>query len=125
MKKTSLFASLTLRHMTMMIFSAVIALSQGKQAAKSLPPGPAKSIVESACTTCHELALITSAGHTPADWKLLVERMVAAGADVPKNQISVVTEYLTKSLPEGDVPKAVIIPGTAKVSFKEWTVPTI
>ena len=57
--------------------------------------------------------------------KLLVERMVAAGAEVPKNQIPMVTEYLTKALPEGNVPKAVIIPGSVKVTFKEWTVPTI
>ena len=84
-----------------------------------------KTIVETACTTCHALSLITSAGHTPADWKLLVERMVAAGADVPKNQIPLVTDYLTKNYPEGNVPKAVIVPGPVKVSFKEWTVPTI
>ena len=43
--------------------------------------------------------------------------MVAAGADVPKNQIPLVTDYLTKSYPEGNVPKAVIIPGRLKVSY--------
>src|SRR6185295_9725488 len=84
-----------------------------------------KAIVETACTTCHALTLITGAGHTPADWKLVVELMVAAGADVPKNQIAAVIDYLTKSYPEGNVPKAVIVPGPVKVSFKEWTVPTI
>src|SRR5436309_12480593 len=80
-----------------------------------------KTIVETACTTCHARSLITGAGHTPADWKLLVERMVAAGADVPKNQIPLVTDYLSKCYPEGNVPKAVIVPGPVKVSFKEWT----
>ena len=34
-------------------------------------------------------------------------------------------DYLAKSFPEGDVPKAVIIPGAVKVTFKEWTVPTV
>jgi virginiamycin B lyase len=84
-----------------------------------------KNIVETACTTCHALSLITGAGHTAADWKLVVERMVAAGAEVPKNQIAPVTDYLAKSFPEGNVPKAVIIPGPVKASFKEWTLPTI
>ncbi len=115
------------RFLTAMVFCfAVSAHGQGNQpAARPLPAGDGKAIVETACTACHELTLITTAGHTPADWKLLVERMVSAGAEVPKNQIAMVTEYLTKSFPEGNVPKAVILPGAAKVSFKEWTVPTV
>ena len=99
------------------------ALSAQGQTSRPLPAGNGKDIVATACTACHALTLITDGGHTPADWKLLVERMVAAGAEVPKDQIPVVTEYLTKNFPEGDVPKAVIIPGPVKVSFKEWTVP--
>src|SRR5262249_22410022 len=91
-----------------------------------LPEGQAKSIVETACTTCHAITLITTGtGHTPVDWKLLVERMVSAGAQVPKDQMGMVTEYLAKSFPEGNIPRAKIIPGTVKVSFKEWTAPTI
>ena len=114
MTKSSLFVLLT---------AAVLTPGQVKE--RPLPAGSAKTIIETACTTCHALTLITTAGHTPADWKLLVERMVAAGADVPKNQVAAVTDYLTKSFPEGNVPKAVIIPGPVKVNFKEWTVPTI
>src|ERR1700733_821625 len=81
-----------------------------------LPAGNGKDIVAKACTACHAITLITDAGHTPADWKLLVERMVAAGAEVPKNQIPVVTEYVTKNFPEGAVPKAVPIPATEKAT---------
>ena len=114
MTKSSLFVLLT---------AAVLAQGQAKQ--RPLPAGEAKAIVETACTTCHALSLITGAGHTPVDWKLLVERMVSAGADVPKNQMAMVTDYLAKSFPEGNVPKAVIIPGPVKVSFKEWLLPTV
>jgi virginiamycin B lyase len=114
MVKTTLFA--------LIFFTAVLA--QG-QTTKPLPAGNGKDIVATACTACHAITLITDGGHTPADWKLLVERMVAAGAEVPKDQIPVVTAYLTKNFPEGDVPKAVLIPGPEKVTFKEWTVPTI
>jgi len=95
-----------------------VASGQNKQPAeRPLPAGNAKAIVENACTTCHALSLITNAGHTPADWKLLVERMVAAGADVPKNQMPMLTDYLAKAFPEGNVPKAATLPGSVKVTF--------
>src|SRR5581483_3612376 len=117
MTKSSLFVLLT---------AAVLLQGQSKQGkGRPLPDGPAKAVVETACTTCHALNLITGGGHTPPDWKLVVERMVAAGAEVPKNQVAEVTDYLAKNFPEGNVPKAVIVPGPVKVSFKEWTVPTI
>src|SRR5262245_35089641 len=102
---------------------ALLAQTKGKEQAKGLPEGNGKAIVESACSVCHATNLVT-AGHTPEDWKLLMERMLAAGAQVPPNQVATVSEYLTKNFPEGNVPKAVIVPGTVKVSFKEWKVPT-
>src|SRR5262249_45309790 len=85
MRKTALLGCLAIA------VCCPILSAQGKQAPKQLPAGEAKSIVETACTACHALDLITSAQHTPADWKLLVERMVAAGADVPKNKMQTVT----------------------------------
>src|SRR6516164_4618238 len=78
---------------------------------QSLPNGDSKALVEKACTTCHAATMITSAGHTPEDWKLLVERMVSDGAEVPQNQMATVTDYLAKNFPETNVPKAVIVPG--------------
>ncbi len=108
-----------------LVLTGIVLCSTAFAQQKPLPPGNAKAIVETACTTCHALSLITGAGHTPVDWKLLVERMVSAGADVPKDQMAMVTDYLAKSFPEGNVPKAVIIPGPVKVSFKEWLLPTV
>ena len=87
-------------------------------AAQTLPAGDAKAIVSSACTTCHAETMITSTGHTREDWKLLVERMVSAGADVPPNQMSTVTDYLTKNFPEKYVPPAVLVPGSIKVTLQ-------
>src|SRR5207244_4154431 len=94
------------------------------QAPKALPAGDVKALVDTACTTCHASTMITNAGHTREDWKLLVERMVSAGADVPANQMAAVTDYLAKNFPEVNVPRAVIVPGPMKVSFKEWKAPT-
>src|SRR5262249_15894264 len=104
---------------------AVSAQGPGGQAAQSLPAGDAKALVDSAWTTCHAVTMINSRGDTQEDWKFLVERMVSAGADVPQNQMAAVTDYLAKNFPEGNVPKAVIVPGSAKVSFKEWKAPTV
>jgi virginiamycin B lyase len=104
---------------------SAFAQSGGKQSARQLPAGDVKSLVENACTTCHGINMITDNGHTREDWKLVVERMVSAGAEIPQNQMAAVTDYLAKGFPEGNVPKAVIVPGTVKVSFKEWTVPTV
>jgi virginiamycin B lyase len=95
-----------------------------KQAAAPLPEGNGKQILESACTTCHPISMITNAGHTREDWQLVMERMMSAGAEVPQNEIATVTDYLAKNFPEGNVPPAVIVPGPARVSFKEFTAPT-
>jgi virginiamycin B lyase len=119
MRKVSLLA---------VFFTALFCVSSpvlAQQKSKPLPAGNAKAIVENACTACHAANLITDGGHTREDWKLVVERMVSAGAEVPKEQMPMVTDYLAKNFPEENVPKAVIVPGSVKVSFKEWTVPTV
>jgi virginiamycin B lyase len=108
------------------IFGCVVSgQTPGGQVPQSLPAGNAKALVENECTTCHEVTMITTAQHSPADWKLLVERMVAAGANITPNQMTMVTDYLAKGFPEKDIPKAVIVPGPVKVSFKEWKAPTV
>jgi len=100
------------------------AQGRGKAPARPLPEGPGKAIVETACTSCHPAAMVTSTGHTPEEWKLVVERMVEAGAEVPSNQVDELEAYLAKSFPEGDVARAVIIPGPVKITFKEFKAPT-
>ena len=99
-------------------------MGQGTQHAKPLPEGSAKALVQTACSACHTLDWLREPGHTPADWKLLMDRMLAAGAEIPKDQVPNVTEYLTKNFPEAGVPPAVIVPGPVKISFKAWTAPT-
>jgi virginiamycin B lyase len=126
MTNKSLFALLTATICSTFLAPGLLAQGQGKQpAARPLPAGNVKNLVETACTACHPATMITDTGHTREDWKLVVERMVADGAEIPSNQMAAVTDYLTKNFPEENVPKAVIVPGPYKVSFKEWTVPTV
>jgi len=101
----------------------VPALTQGQQGQPvKLPEGDGKGMVEATCARCHGLNLITnSSGYSREGWEKLFSTMVA----VPKAETGVLTEYLARSFPERPVPAAVLIPGPATVSIKEWIVPSL
>jgi virginiamycin B lyase len=91
----------------------------------TLPEGNGKGLVQTACSECHGLGQVAnSGGYDHQGWQLTVERMVTDGAKIPANQIGVVVDYLTSAFPEQPRPPAVVIPGAARVSIKEWDVPT-
>jgi virginiamycin B lyase len=94
----------------------------GRGAAVSLPDGPGKDETQTTCTKCHGLQQITGSwGHTREGWQELFSSMIA----LPPDQGRVIAEYLGKNFPERDQPKAVVIPGPANVSIKEWVVPSL
>jgi virginiamycin B lyase len=90
----------------------------------NLPDGPGKQAVESACQQCHALGLVSNAGHSREDWQNVVAMMVNDGAKLPQAEVTEVTDYLATNFPEKPAPPAVLLPGSAKVTFKEWTAPT-
>jgi len=90
----------------------------------TLPDGPGKEIVQTACTKCHALENITRSGDTQAGWENTVAMMRNAGAQVPADQVATVVDYLTKNFPERPAPPAVVIPGNVGVTITEWSVPT-
>ena len=88
----------------------------------SLPDGAGKEVVEVACVRCHALGQLTSSGgYTREGWVSLLSSMVA----LPQDQARPVTDYLTQHFPEKPRPPAVVIPGSAAVSIKEWMVPSL
>src|SRR3954469_18392325 len=89
-----------------------------------MPDGPGKATVQAACTSCHDLQMLTRGYHDRQDWQLTLDRMIAAGANVPANEIATVTDYLVKNFPGTPPPPAKILTGNAKVKFNEWTLPT-
>lgn len=125
MRNTSLRPlSIVILFCSMGVFVALPAGGQGRgrRAAAPLPEGPGKDAVQARCATCHDVSLvINSGGYTRKGWEDLFGTMVA----LPKNQAALVADYLAKNFPEQPRPPAVVIPGSAKVSFKEWTVPTL
>lgn len=87
-----------------------------------LPDGPGKASVQAYCTRCHQLGNIAfSGGYTREGWRELIATMVA----LPNDQADVIVDYLAKNFPEQPKPKAVLMPGTARVAFKEWNLPTL
>src|SRR6516225_3407178 len=90
----------------------------------NMPDGPGKDILQKACTECHGLDMLLNTGYDRQEWQLTLERMATAGANITPDQFGVVADYIMKNL-RGDGPKpAKIMPGSAMVSFKEWTLPT-
>jgi virginiamycin B lyase len=95
--------------------------AQGQQRQVQLPDGNGKEVVQVMCSQCHSLGMLTnSGGYTQDGWKQLISTMVRLR---PEHQ-ELITAYLAKSFPVKAAPEAVVIPGTANVSIKEWLVPT-
>ncbi|HEX5282002.1 MAG TPA: hypothetical protein VFW28_18115 [Micropepsaceae bacterium] len=90
----------------------------------TLPNGAAKDIVQSACSACHQLNIVTSAGHTPDEWTRIVGEMVTKGAQVPANQVSTLTQYLASNFPPRARPASSILTGAVQANFKEWPLPS-
>jgi virginiamycin B lyase len=88
----------------------------------TLPDGPGKDLVQTACTKCHAANLIVnSGGGTRDDWEKLFTSMV----EPPPADRATIADYLAKNFPEKPRPQAVLIPGTASVTIREWVVPTL
>ena len=101
-------------------FSTLPAWGQSK-----LPEGPAKEEIEANCNVCHTTdRIISSTGFDRKGWENVIDGMVNAGSPLPHDQIEMVVDYLTKNFPPKPMPPAVLVPGSVKVSIKEWTVPT-
>jgi virginiamycin B lyase len=90
----------------------------------ALPDGPGKNTIQSVCSGCHALGMVTNSGHSHADWETVLHMMVNVGAPVPADQFPIVVDYLAKNFPAKPLPPAIIVPGKTDVTIKEWDVPT-
>ena len=89
----------------------------------TLPEGPGKAVVETACVKCHDLARVQRAGFGEAGWRNHVAMMINVGAAIPAEQVDTVVAYLAKNFPEKAKPRAAVISGETKVEIREWDVP--
>jgi virginiamycin B lyase len=99
-------------------------LSAGIASAQpALPDGPGKALVEMRCTGCHELSNVTRSAYTRTEWLDNVHKMRNVGANLSDAEMETVVDYLARSFPERPRPQAVVVPGDAKVTIREWIVP--
>jgi virginiamycin B lyase len=96
----------------------------GARAQSALPEGEGKALVQSACSSCHGLSRVTGAGHSKAEWDTVLHMMANVGATVPADQFETISAYLARNFPAKPVSAATLIPGSVKVTIKEWDVPT-
>src|SRR5215470_13539450 len=89
--------------------------------AVQLPEGNGKDQVQTTCSQCHALNLVTNAGYTRQEWQETFSSMVK----LPKAQSDVIADYLARNFPDKPKTPAVLISGTTKVSIKEWAVPSL
>ena len=89
-----------------------------------LPEGNGKKAVQAYCVQCHELGTVTRGGYGVEGWRNNLNMMINVGSILPQNEVEPMVQYLAKYFPERPKPEAVIIPGSAMVTIKEWLVPT-
>ena len=89
-----------------------------------LPEGKGKELVAASCNSCHAFSARLGAGYTPKGWRTVMRMMLNHGVPIPPDQLTTMTSYLIKNFPEKPKPAGAVIPGPAKVSMKEWQVPT-
>ena len=79
-------------------------------------------MLEAACVACHETDIIfSSTGYTHDQWQHLIGRMI----DLPEPLASSITQYLAANFPERYDRRPILVPGDNKVTFLEWSVPTL
>jgi virginiamycin B lyase len=110
----------------LVVTSAVLfpVAAEAQNRGPALPDGAGKQLVESLCTGCHQTNLITgSSGYTREGWKELASTMIDLSS-VAADQATI-TDYLATNFPPNTRNAAKLMPGTSRVSFKEWTTPTL
>ncbi len=62
-----------------------------------LPDGAGKGLVLGSCTQCHGLSSAAYQRKSAAEWQHTVRDMVSRGAQVPEDEISLISDYLVRS----------------------------
>jgi hypothetical protein len=61
----------------------------------SLPPGPAKPLIETRCSVCHDLGVVVRARKPKPAWEATVMRMIDQGASLIGEEETQASDYLS------------------------------
>jgi cytochrome c5 len=84
--------------------AVTLACSAAAFSAGQLPVSPGEKILNTACTSCHELRPVETSALDAEGWSKIVDSMVDKGADVKKEDVPVLVKYLVANfgpLPDG------------------------
>jgi cytochrome c oxidase cbb3-type subunit 3 len=71
-----------------------------RPAARSLPDGPEKQVVQRVCgSTCHGAEIVAGKGYSRDNWTTVVNGMIARGAKASASEFGEIVDYLSKNLP--------------------------
>ena len=76
------------------VSAATVAATMAVVAGQSAQPDKGEQIMNASCTTCHDLRLIQVQAMDKEAWTNSVDMMIQRGADVPKDDLPVLIEYL-------------------------------
>ena len=111
-------------HFSALLVALMALVAPAPGSAQEPAAASAKEVVQNVCTTCHKMRDIQrSSGYTDAGWKELIATMIDLKGS-PEDHAAIVA-HLAKTYPPKlkNAPK--LVPGSVKISFKEWTVPTL
>jgi len=74
--------------------------SHAAEPGDELPDGPAKKVLQRACTTCHDLDEVTKfkGYYTRAQWKDIVVTMRDYGASLQDAEVDALADYLASAI---------------------------
>ena len=89
---------MTLVRLAISIAVAVIVCAPAQLAqTPELPEGEGKDLTERACSTCHEINLVTAERRSEQQWKAVVDDMVRRGAEASESEKQAILAYLVKN----------------------------
>jgi virginiamycin B lyase len=107
-----------------LLFAPASPSAAQEEASGELPEAAGKELVESMCTSCHQISQITrSSGYSGEGWKELAATMVDL-SNTPQVHRQII-DYLTMHFPPNTRRAPTPLSGKTRVNFKEWTVPTL
>jgi hypothetical protein len=94
----------------------LIAPAVAQTPSDGLPDEPAKAVILAACTSCHEVGLITVKPRPPEEWDTLIGQMIDRGAVLTPDERTQVRAYLVKnfSTPPAAAPPAPATPAPGR-----------
>ena len=114
----------TMHHHRILALAAILLATPALPAqAPQFPDGPGKEIVQTRCGICHQLSFARSTAYDAAGWRQRLHQMRNMGLPVTDAEFETVANYLAAINPERPRPAAVILPGPAQVSIREWPMP--